>query len=76
MGPEPAWAVSEFLHSAPLGTDVAYAGNVAEMELALIVSTVVLNYDLDLRQNTLETREGFLRKPLGCAMGLRRRAEQ
>ena len=43
------------------------------MELALIVSTVVLNFDLELRQDTLETREGFLRKPLGCAMGLRKR---
>ncbi|KAI4155609.1 MAG: hypothetical protein LQ340_000882 [Diploschistes diacapsis] len=47
--------------------------NVAEMELALIVATVVLNFDLELRQDSLETREGFLRKPLGCAMGLRKR---
>ena len=43
------------------------------MELALIVSTVVLNFDFELRQDELETREGFLRKPLGCLMGLRKR---
>lgn len=47
--------------------------NVAEMELALIVSTVARRYDLELRQEKWETREGFLRKPLACRMGLRRR---
>ena len=44
------------------------------MELALIISTVARNYEFDLRQGTLETREGFLRKPLACKMGMRRRA--
>lgn len=43
------------------------------MELALIVSTVVANYDFELRQDVLETREGFLRKPLGCIIGMKRR---
>ncbi|KAI9819638.1 MAG: hypothetical protein M1827_007088 [Pycnora praestabilis] len=47
--------------------------NVAEMELALIVSTVVRRYDFELYQEELETREGFLRKPMGCLVGLRRR---
>ncbi|KAI9871700.1 MAG: hypothetical protein M1830_002597 [Pleopsidium flavum] len=47
--------------------------NVAEMELALIVSTVIRRYEFELRQETLETREGFLRKPLGCEVGMRRR---
>lgn len=48
--------------------------NVAEMELALIVSTTFRRYEFDLHQKTLETREGFLRKPLECWVGLRRRA--
>ncbi|KAI9825258.1 MAG: hypothetical protein M1832_001292 [Thelocarpon impressellum] len=47
--------------------------NVAEMELALIVTTVCQRYDFELRQDVLETREGFLRKPLTCVVGLRRR---
>ncbi|MCJ1259188.1 hypothetical protein MMC24_007024 [Lignoscripta atroalba] len=47
--------------------------NVAEMELALIVGTVCGRYEFELRQEGLETREGFLRKPLGCQMGMRRR---
>lgn len=47
--------------------------NVAEMELALIISTVARNYEFDNRQPELLTREGFLRKPLACKMGMRRR---
>ncbi|MCJ1477021.1 hypothetical protein MMC13_005692 [Lambiella insularis] len=49
--------------------------NVAEMELALIVSTVVAGYDFELREERLDTREGFLRKPLRCKVGMRARAK-
>lgn len=48
--------------------------NVAEMELALIVSTVFRNYTFELRQGEMETREGFLRKPLALQVGLQRRS--
>ena len=47
--------------------------NVAEMELALIVATVARRYSFELRQAEWETREGFLRKPLACRMGLKRK---
>ncbi|KAI9843475.1 MAG: hypothetical protein M1837_006321 [Sclerophora amabilis] len=47
--------------------------NVAEMELVLIVSTVFKRYEFELHQSELETREGFLRKPLGCTVGVRKR---
>ena len=47
--------------------------NVAEMELALIVATVFRNYEFVLRQGDMETREGFLRKPLGLEVGMKRR---
>ncbi|PSK55745.1 Isotrichodermin C-15 hydroxylase [Elsinoe australis] len=47
--------------------------NVAEMELALIISTVFHRYDFELYQDKLETREGFLRKPLECWLGLKQR---
>jgi benzoate 4-monooxygenase len=49
--------------------------NVAEMEMALITSTVFRNFDFKLKQDTLETREGFLRKPLELLVGLRRRKD-
>jgi benzoate 4-monooxygenase len=47
--------------------------NVAEMELALIVATVFRRYEFELYQRVLETREGFLRKPLECMVGVRKR---
>ncbi|KAF2859127.1 putative P450 monooxygenase [Piedraia hortae CBS 480.64] len=47
--------------------------NIAEMELALIVATVFRRYEFELYQDVLETREGFLRKPLGLEVGMRRR---
>ncbi|CAF9942069.1 hypothetical protein IMSHALPRED_003187 [Imshaugia aleurites] len=48
--------------------------NVAEMELALIVATVNRRYAFELRERgELETREGFLRKPVRCRVGMRRR---
>lgn len=47
--------------------------NVAEMELALIVATTFRRYDFDLYQDRLETREGFLRKPLECMVGIKKR---
>lgn len=47
--------------------------NVAEMELALIVATVFRRYEFELQQGEMETREGFLRKPLGLKVGMRRR---
>ena len=49
--------------------------NVAEMELALIVGTVFRRYEFELRQGEMETREGFLRKPLGLEVGMRKRTE-
>lgn len=49
--------------------------NVAEMELALIVGTTFRRYDFDLYQETLETREGFLRKPLECMVGIKKRRD-
>jgi benzoate 4-monooxygenase len=50
--------------------------NVAEMELALIVSTVAGGYEFELREEVLETREGFLRKPVKCFVGMRRREKR
>ncbi len=47
--------------------------NVAEMEMKLIASTWARRYDVVLRQDHMDTREGFLRKPLGLEIGLRRR---
>ncbi|KAK7948645.1 benzoate 4-monooxygenase [Apiospora aurea] len=47
--------------------------NVAEMEMKMICATWARRYDVVLRQDVMETREGFLRKPLGLEIGLKKR---
>lgn len=47
--------------------------NVAEMEMKLIAATWVRRYSAKVRQGPMETREGFLRKPLGLDIALGRR---
>ncbi|RYC62791.1 hypothetical protein CHU98_g3423 [Xylaria longipes] len=47
--------------------------NVAEMEMKMIAATWLRRYDVFLRQEVMETREGFLRKPLGLEIGFKRR---
>lgn len=47
--------------------------NVAEMEMKMIAATWARRYRVELRQDVMETREGFLRKPLGLDIGLQRR---
>ncbi|CAI4216055.1 unnamed protein product [Parascedosporium putredinis] len=48
--------------------------NLAEMQMRLIAATWVRRYDVLLRQDIMETREGFLRKPMGLEVGISRRA--
>lgn len=48
--------------------------NLAEMELLLTVSTVFRLFEFQLQQEgPMETREGFLRKPMGLKVGLKKR---
>ena len=41
--------------------------------MKMIAATWVRRYDVFLRQDVMETREGFLRKPLALEIGLKRR---
>lgn len=44
------------------------------MELTLIMATVARRFEFELREEgALMTREGFLRKPIACRVGMRRR---
>ncbi|KAK4224533.1 benzoate 4-monooxygenase [Podospora fimiseda] len=47
--------------------------NVAEMEMKLIVATWARRYEVELRQDYMDCKEGFLKKPLGLEIGLKRR---
>ena len=48
--------------------------NVAEMELLVMAATVFRLFEFEMQQDgPMETREGFLRKPLGLQVGMRPR---
>jgi len=49
--------------------------NLASMELLIIIATIFHRYEFVLEQpdKKFETREGFLRKPVECRVGMRRR---
>jgi benzoate 4-monooxygenase len=55
------------------GSRACVGRNVAEMELKLILATWARRYDVILRQDYMDTREGFLRKPVGLDIGFARR---
>jgi benzoate 4-monooxygenase len=55
------------------GSRACVGRNVAEMEMKLIVATWARRYAVELLQDEMETREGFLRKPLGLNVSLVRR---
>ncbi|GFF49275.1 benzoate 4-monooxygenase [Aspergillus udagawae] len=49
--------------------------NVAEMELLVMTGTIFRLFEFEMQQDgPMETREGFLRKPLGLVVGMKRRA--
>ncbi|KAJ4304799.1 hypothetical protein N0V90_000327 [Kalmusia sp. IMI 367209] len=47
--------------------------NVALMELSLIIGTAFRRYDFKLYQTTLESHEGFSKKPDNCWVGIKKR---
>ncbi|EKM77283.1 hypothetical protein AGABI1DRAFT_115220 [Agaricus bisporus var. burnettii JB137-S8] len=49
--------------------------NLASMELLIILASIMRRYDIVLEDPDLilDTREGFLRKPLACRVGIKRR---
>ncbi|TQS34141.1 hypothetical protein Golomagni_05488 [Golovinomyces magnicellulatus] len=47
--------------------------NLAMMEITLIFATMINRWDFKLYTEKLETREGFLRKPIKCLVGVKRR---
>jgi benzoate 4-monooxygenase len=56
-----------------MGPRACVGRNVVEIELTCIVGTVFRNFEFVLEQeHEMETREGFLRKPSGLDVGVRR----
>jgi benzoate 4-monooxygenase len=48
--------------------------NVAIMELQIILGTIFRRYEFELHQDTLESHEGFSKKPKECFAGIKKRA--
>ena len=48
--------------------------NLAEMQLRMMAATWVRRYNAVLMQGEMDTREGFLRKPVACEVGISRRS--
>ena len=55
------------------GPRMCVGRNVAEMEMKLILATWARRYAVELRQDYMDTREGFLRKPLVLDVSISRR---
>ncbi|KAI6251387.1 hypothetical protein HI914_00178 [Erysiphe necator] len=49
--------------------------NLAIMQLHLMIATLIRRYDFTLFSKSLETREGFLRKPIECLIGIKKRVK-
>ncbi|KAI0999052.1 Benzoate 4-monooxygenase [Podosphaera aphanis] len=47
--------------------------NLAMLELALFIATIIRRWDLKLYTEHLETIEGFLKKPIECLIGVKKR---
>ncbi|PPQ70397.1 hypothetical protein CVT24_013135 [Panaeolus cyanescens] len=58
-----------------VGPRACVGRNLAFLELQIIIASIIRRYDIVLEEEgqKLETREGFLRKPLGCKVGIKRR---
>jgi len=72
---EKATAMHKAFNPFSLGPRACVGRNLAALELSLIIATLVRRYDFVLAEpeKPLETREGFIRKPLRCDVGIKRR---
>ncbi|KAF5329968.1 hypothetical protein D9611_010468 [Ephemerocybe angulata] len=68
-------AMHRCLNIFSVGPRACLGRNLAMMELQVIVASIMRRYDIVLEDPdfNLDTREGFLRKPLACPIGIKRR---
>ncbi|TFK26575.1 cytochrome P450 monooxygenase [Coprinopsis marcescibilis] len=70
-----ASATQKTFNPFSVGPRACLGRNLAFMELQIIIASIMRRYDIVLEDpdQPLETREGFLRKPLACKIGVKRR---
>ncbi|KAF8633143.1 hypothetical protein AX17_004644 [Amanita inopinata Kibby_2008] len=68
-------AIQKTFNPFSIGPRACVGRNLAFMELQIIIASLLRRYHFVLESagQTLETREGFLRKPLACRVGIKRR---
>jgi len=68
-------AIQKTFNPFSYGPRACVGRNLASMELQIIISSIFRRYDIVLQDpaKPFDTREGFLRKPLECKVGIKRR---
>jgi len=68
-------AIQKTFNPFSYGPRACVGRNLASMELQIIISSIFRRYDIVLQdsEKPFDTREGFLRKPLECKVGIKRR---
>lgn len=68
-------AMQKTFNPFSVGPRACVGRNLAFLELQIIIASIMRRYDIVLADpnQPLETREGFLRKPLECKVGIKRR---
>ncbi|KAK2461176.1 hypothetical protein APHAL10511_006703 [Amanita phalloides] len=68
-------AIQKTFNPFSVGPRACVGRNLAVMELQIIIASLLRHFSFVLEQpdQTLETSEGFLRKPLACRLGIMRR---
>ncbi|TFK73538.1 benzoate para-hydroxylase [Pluteus cervinus] len=56
-----------------MGPRMCIGKNLAYMQMQLMIATVILRYDFELRDETLESVEGFMHKPVDLWVTIKRR---
>jgi len=65
--------IKRYLLTFGMGPRACIGKNLAYMQMQLVLATLVLRYDFELRDETLESVEGFMHKPVDLWVRIQRR---
>ncbi|KAF8487761.1 cytochrome P450 [Gautieria morchelliformis] len=68
--------LKKYLFTFGMGPRACIGQNLAIMQVKLLLATLVLRYDMELRDEVMDSVEGFMHKPVAVWMRLKRRRGQ